>query len=215
LRPLHAIERFDEFYLREYPATVTLAWALSGSRLVAEELAQEAFLAAWRQWPRIGGYQQPAGWVRRVVANLATSTIRRRLAEGRAVVRMAAGRPADVPEPSAATAEVWRAVRALPRRQAQVLALHYLLGCPVSEIATIRRAGRASRLGHAIRPPLLLGDHPTPNRQLPPPAQQISTYQPVPQHAGTGGVAQRPEARSGSRPAPRIGEHRPLAGPRT
>jgi DNA-directed RNA polymerase specialized sigma24 family protein len=107
-RPLHAVERFDEFYLREYPATVTLAWALSGSRFIAEELAQEAFLAAWRQWPRIGGYQQPAGWVRRVVANLATSTIRRRLAEGRAVVRMAAGRPADVPEPSAATAEVWR-----------------------------------------------------------------------------------------------------------
>jgi RNA polymerase sigma-70 factor (ECF subfamily) len=136
-RPLHAVERFDEFYLREYPATVTLAWALSGSRFIAEELAQEAFLAAWRQWPRIGGYQQPAGWVRRVVANLATSTIRRRLAEGRAVVRMAAGRPADVPEPSAATAEVWRAVRGLPRRQAQVLALHYLLGCSVSEIATI------------------------------------------------------------------------------
>jgi RNA polymerase sigma-70 factor, ECF subfamily len=136
-RRLRAVERFDEFYLREYPATVTLAWALSGSRLVAEELAQEAFLAAWRQWPRIGGYQQPAGWVRRVVANLATSTIRRRLAEGRAVVRMAAGRPADVPEPSAATAEVWRAVRGLPRRQAQVLALHYLLGCSISEIATI------------------------------------------------------------------------------
>ena len=115
----------------------TLAWALSGSRWVAEDLAQEAFMAAYRQWPRIGGYEQPAGWVRRVVANLATSTIRRRLAEARAVVRMAAGRAADVPEPSAATAEVWRAVRVLPRRQAQVLALHYLLGCSVTEIATI------------------------------------------------------------------------------
>jgi hypothetical protein len=169
-------------------------------------------MLAWREWPQIGGYQQPAAGVRRVVANLATSTIRRRLAEARAVVRVAAGRAADIPELSAATTEVWRAVRAVPGRQAQVLALHYLLGCPVSEIATIRRAGGASRLGHAARPPLLLGDHPTPNRQLPPSAQQISTYQPVPQHAGTGGVAQRPEARSGSRPAPRIGEHRPLAG---
>jgi RNA polymerase sigma-70 factor, ECF subfamily len=136
-RPIHAVEPFDEFYLREYPATVTLAWALSGSRWVAEELAQEAFLAAWRQWPRIGGYEQPAAWVRRVVANLATSTIRRRLAEARAVVRMTAGRPVAMPEPSAATAEVWRAVRALPRRQAQVLTLHYLLGCSVGEIAAI------------------------------------------------------------------------------
>jgi RNA polymerase sigma-70 factor, ECF subfamily len=136
-RPVHAVERFDDFYLREYPAAVALALALSGSRFIAEDLAQEAFLAAYRQWPRIGAYEQPAAWVRRVVANLATSTIRRRVAETRALVRVAAGRPPDVPEPSAATAEVWRAVRALPRRQAQVLALHYLLGCPVSEIATI------------------------------------------------------------------------------
>lgn len=136
-RPMRVVERFDEFYLREYAATVTLAWALSGSRHIAEELAQEAFLAAWRQWPRIGAYQQPAAWVRRVVANLASSTLRRRLAEARALVRLTAGRPPDIPEPSAATAEVWRAVRALPRRQAQVLALHYLLGCQVAEIATI------------------------------------------------------------------------------
>jgi RNA polymerase sigma factor (sigma-70 family) len=160
-RPLHAIEPFDVFYLREYPAAVALALALSGSRLVAEDLAQEAFLAAWRQWPRIGAYEQPAAWVRRVVANLATSTLRRRLAEARALVRLAAGRAPDVPEPSAATAEVWAAVRALPRRQAQVLALHYLLGCPVSEVASILdrsertvklhlhngRAGVARRLG--------------------------------------------------------------------
>jgi hypothetical protein len=90
-RPLHAVERFDEFYLREYRATVTLAWALSGSCLVAEDLAQEAFMLAWRQWPQIGGYQQPAAGVRRVVANLATSTIRRRLAEAR---RWSVWRPA-------------------------------------------------------------------------------------------------------------------------
>jgi Sigma-70 region 2 len=100
--PLHAVERFDEFYLREYPAAVALALALSGSRWVAEDLAQEAFLAAWRQWPRIGAYEQPAAWVRRVVANQATSASRRRLAEARAMVRVAAGRAPDVPEPPAA-----------------------------------------------------------------------------------------------------------------
>lgn len=101
---------------------MTRALALSGSCLVAEDLAQEAFMPAWRQWPQIGGYQQPAAWVRRVVDNLATSTVRRRLAEARAVVRVAAGRAADIPGSSAATAEVWRAVRAVPGRQAQVLA---------------------------------------------------------------------------------------------
>jgi RNA polymerase sigma-70 factor (ECF subfamily) len=115
---------------------VGLALVLSGSRLAAEELAQEGFLAAWRQWERIGRYEQPVAWVRRVVANQATSTVRRRLAEAKALVRLAGRWQPEVGEPSTTAAEVWSAVRALPRHQAQAVALHYLLGCSVSEIAT-------------------------------------------------------------------------------
>ena len=66
--------------------------ALSGSRWGAEDLAQEAFLAAHRDWGRIGSYQQPAAWVRRVVANLAVSAFRRRVAETKALARIALGR---------------------------------------------------------------------------------------------------------------------------
>ena len=35
-------ESFEAFYVREYPAVVRLAYALSGSRLVAEDIAQDA-----------------------------------------------------------------------------------------------------------------------------------------------------------------------------
>ena len=63
-------ERFEDFYRREYTPVVGLAYALSGSRSGAEDLAQEAFLAAHRNWERIAGYEQPGAWVRRVVANL-------------------------------------------------------------------------------------------------------------------------------------------------
>jgi RNA polymerase sigma-70 factor (ECF subfamily) len=42
-----------------------------------------------------------------------------------------------MPELSADDAEFWRAVRSLPRRQAQVIALHYLEDRPVAEIAQI------------------------------------------------------------------------------
>ena len=86
-----APEPFEDFYGREYLAVVGLAYALSGSRWGAEDLAQEAFLAAHRDWDRIGAYDQPGAWVRRVVANLSVSGFRRRAAEAKALARIPFG----------------------------------------------------------------------------------------------------------------------------
>jgi RNA polymerase sigma-70 factor (ECF subfamily) len=116
---------------------VGLAYALSGSRWGAEDLAQEAFLAAHRDWGRVGAYQQPAAWVRRVVANLAVSAFRRRVAETKALARIALGRSEAVPDLAAADPEFWAAVRALPRRQAQVMALFYLEDRSIADVAGI------------------------------------------------------------------------------
>jgi len=49
-RPAVEAETFEAFYLREYHAVVRLAYALSGSRLAAEDIAQEAFLRAFDDW---------------------------------------------------------------------------------------------------------------------------------------------------------------------
>ncbi len=130
-------EGFEDFYQKEYPAVVGIAYALSGSRWVAEDLAQEAFLAAHRNWDRISGYEQPGAWVRRVVANLSVSILRRRVAEAKALSRIALRQPQTLPELSAEGAEFWRAVRSLPRRQAQVVALYYLEDLPIGEVAEI------------------------------------------------------------------------------
>jgi DNA-directed RNA polymerase specialized sigma24 family protein len=86
-------ETFEDFYLREYIAVVGLAYALSGSRWGAEDLAQEAFLAAHRDWARISTYDRPGAWVRRVVANLSVSGFRRRVAEAKALARSPSGSP--------------------------------------------------------------------------------------------------------------------------
>jgi RNA polymerase sigma-70 factor (ECF subfamily) len=127
-------ETFEEFYAREFPAVVGLAFALSGSRTASEDLAQEAFLAAHRDWDRV---HRPDVWVRRVVSNMSTSMLRRRYAEARAITRLAFGTTMTMPELSADDAEFWAAVRSLPRRQAQVIALRYLDDRPVAEIAEI------------------------------------------------------------------------------
>lgn len=128
---------FEDFYSQEYAAVVGLAYALSGSRSGAEDLAQEAFLAAHKSWHRIGRYDQPGAWVRRVVANLSVSAFRRRVAEARALARAALGERTVLPDLGAGDPEFWGAVRALPRRQAQVVALFYLEDRSIAEVAEI------------------------------------------------------------------------------
>ena len=90
-------ERFEAFYEREYHRVVGFVYAVAGSWEAAEDATQEAFLRAHRQWERVGRYDQPGAWVRRVAANLAVSAFRRRLAEARALVRLAARREPDPP----------------------------------------------------------------------------------------------------------------------
>ncbi len=50
---VRAIENFDVFYAREFDRVVAVTLALAGNRSTAEDLAQEAFLAAYRRWDQI------------------------------------------------------------------------------------------------------------------------------------------------------------------
>ena len=128
---------FDAFYRSEFSRMVTIAFALSGSRLAAEDLAQDAMIAAHRQWDRVGALDRPGAWTRRVVINNAASLYQRRLAELRAVVRVGPVR-GSLPQPLDAESEhLWREVRRLPRRQAQAVALFYVDDMAVATIAEV------------------------------------------------------------------------------
>lgn len=129
-------ESFEAFYAREVAAVVGLAYVLSGSRIGAEDLAQEGFLAAYRNWDKIARYDDPGAWVRRVVANRAVSGFRRRTAEAKAIVRLRSARH-YVPEIPAESDVLWQEVRRLPVRQRQAIALRYLDSCATEEIARI------------------------------------------------------------------------------
>lgn len=139
---------FEDFYRSEFPSVVGLAYALSGSRSGAEDLAQDAFLAAYRNWPRIRGYDKPGAWVRRVVSNRSVSFFRRRMVEARGLARLALRRDPALPELSEEAAEFWMAVRALPKRQAQVVALYYLGDLPVTEVARILELAEGTVKSH-------------------------------------------------------------------
>jgi RNA polymerase sigma-70 factor (ECF subfamily) len=175
--PPGAEPAFDRLYRSDYRRLVALAYGLSGSRSAAEELAQEAFLAAHRRWGEIGVYEDPSAWLRRVVVNRSVSLVRRRVAEGLALARLGARRelPAALPEPDEA---VWRAVRELPRRHAQVVALHYIDDQPVATIAAILGCAEGTvkaHLHHARQSLARTLGHPEPVSLNDPTAEELDT----------------------------------------
>jgi RNA polymerase sigma-70 factor (ECF subfamily) len=131
-----ARQPFEQFYRQQLPSVVALCLAVSRRPCVAEELAQEAFLRAYRRWDEVGDYDRPDAWVRRVALNLTASWGRRVQAEGRALLR-AGLRPTGHQPGSPPNDDFWAAVRSLPRRQTQTLALYYLEDRSVADIATV------------------------------------------------------------------------------
>jgi len=159
--PLVERESFESFYAREQRRLVGLAYSVSGSRLAAEDLAQDALIAAYRDWDRIQLLQNPEAWVRRILLNRAVSRHRRKASEIKALTRWA-GRCELVrfPEMSEDADRVWDEVRRLPKRQLQTVALRYVddltldeigqvLGCSKDTVNTHLRRARAT-LAHRL-----------------------------------------------------------------
>jgi RNA polymerase sigma-70 factor (ECF subfamily) len=128
---------FEYLYAAECRAMLALAYKLTGSHPEAEDLVQEAFLRLHQQWSSVASYDRPGAWVRRVVVNLATSRSRRMRTRARALVPFQRQPDHTAEALSASTLEFWRAVRSLPRRQAQVVALYYEADRPVRDVAQI------------------------------------------------------------------------------
>jgi RNA polymerase sigma-70 factor (ECF subfamily) len=141
-------EQFESFYQREYRPVLAIAHVLSGSPSLAEELTQEAFMAAYRDWDRI---EKPEGWVRTVVSNRARSLLRRRYAEARALAHVGPDRVTTVDEMSVDAAHFWAEVRRLPTRQAQAIALLYLEDRSVTDTAAVLGCSESTARVHLMR----------------------------------------------------------------
>jgi len=140
---------FDDFYAAELPRLIALARGLSGAA-VAEDVAQEAMLVAYRRWRDVSELDRPDLWVRRTCANLAVSQFRRRMVELRVTAKLAGRRQPPV-ELSPAGEEFWAAVRGLPHRQAQAAALRFVYDMPVAEIGTVLAISEGAVKQHLSR----------------------------------------------------------------
>lgn len=117
-----------------------------GDREAAEDVVAEAFARAQREWHRVGGYDRPDLWLRRVALNLASSEHRTRTRRRRRPVEPAAEAALDD-----ASVEVLDAVRALPERQAQVVVLVYFAGESVASAARVLGIAEPTARTHHTR----------------------------------------------------------------
>ena len=117
---------FENFYRTNHTAMVRLAYLLTGSRVIAEELVQDSFL---RVQPRWGALEVPAAYLRRTVTNASYSYLRRRRREEAFV----AERPVAAAAPE--LDEMWAALARLAPRRRAVLVLRFYLDLSEAEIA--------------------------------------------------------------------------------
>src|SRR4051812_11378332 len=135
---------FEVVYERHATAAFSLAYRMTGTRNVAEDVVQEAFLSLWRSGAR---YDRDRGsvrtWVLGIVHNRAIDALRRSMVHDRRRAndagieeRFESGERTDVGVARRDEArEVRTALRSLPAEQSHVIELAYFGGFSHSEIA--------------------------------------------------------------------------------
>jgi RNA polymerase sigma factor (sigma-70 family) len=118
---------------------VQLARLFVDHRDAAEDIVQESFIRLARSLHRINDPDRADAYLRSIVLNLARDHNRRGLLSMRHVMRTHDLEPDGVDETIGIAGEhdeLLSALRCLPRRQRDCVALRYLLDLPVAEIAT-------------------------------------------------------------------------------
>jgi len=130
---------FDDFVASEFTNILALALALLHDRDDAVDVAQETMARAFARWDVVAEMDRPGAWARRVALNLATDALRRRTRRQRLHLRLRAQPPSIGDEPGTIEWDrtFWAEVAALPKRQRDVVVLHYVDDLTIADIASI------------------------------------------------------------------------------
>jgi RNA polymerase sigma-70 factor (sigma-E family) len=127
-------EALSRMFEAHYADTVRLAFYLTGSWPVAEDLAQEAFVRLWRHWGGLRDHHAALGYLRTTVANLSRSTLRRRLLELRH--QHTSSQEEHEVDP-VARLDIARALAGLPSGKRACVVLRHLVDLSVEETAAV------------------------------------------------------------------------------
>jgi RNA polymerase sigma-70 factor (ECF subfamily) len=120
----HKRQEFTEFYASAKDDCLRIVLVSVGDRQLAEDLVAEAFTRAWMSWRTVRDHPSPRAWVVRTALNANVSWWRRRRREVLADDACAPPSSSRSAEQPASLDEVLvKAIRALPRRQREVITL--------------------------------------------------------------------------------------------
>jgi RNA polymerase sigma-70 factor (sigma-E family) len=115
---------FAEFYTAAWDDCLRIVMVSVGNRQLAEDLVAEAFTKSWMSWRKVRGLAEPRAWIIRSALNAHVSWWRRHRRE---VALGSHDTPASASQDPALDRSVMAALRRLPVRQREVIALRLLL----------------------------------------------------------------------------------------
>ena len=142
-----------QLYSLHYRPLVRLAALLVRDAATAEEVVQDAFVAVYGGWQRLGDAEKALAYLRQAVVNRSRSVLRHRTVAGD-------GPQQAPPDTSGAGHEApgllerpaaWAALRGLPDRQREAIVLRYYAGLSEGEIAAAMGISRGAVNSHTAR----------------------------------------------------------------
>jgi RNA polymerase sigma-70 factor (ECF subfamily) len=163
-----AARDFDDFYVGAAARITRHLVLLTGDRLEAEDVTQEAFERAWQRWSSVGVCASPEAWVRTVAQRLAISRWRR--VRNAATAWRRHGPEQNLPALDPQHVALMGALGRLPFQQRRAVVLHHLVDLPVEEIAaetgsSIAAVKKQLERGRAALADLLDETEPSPSQE--------------------------------------------------
>jgi RNA polymerase sigma factor (sigma-70 family) len=128
-------EPFEKVVARHGDTVLRVCRVLLGTH-DAEDAWSETFLAALRAYPDLPDTANTEAWLVTIAHRKAIDVLRARKRLP-APVEEVPEAPTALGVPGEADADLWQAVAALPAKQRQAVAYHYVAGLPYAEIAII------------------------------------------------------------------------------
>jgi RNA polymerase sigma-70 factor (ECF subfamily) len=129
-------EALEVLFRRHWTGAYRAAWVVMRDAAAAEDVAQEAFIAAVRALDRFDRRRPFAPWLHRIVVNRAIDAARSRALRREVDAAAAADAAAD-PPPEPLSDELTAALAELGPEHRAVVALRYLLDYTPGEIASL------------------------------------------------------------------------------
>ncbi len=157
---------FAEFYREAKDDCLRTVLVSVGDQDTAQELVAEAFARAWASWRTVSSHPAPRAWVVRTALNLSVSRWRRHRRE---VALADPGVVADRPDGGASDrpvdATIMAALRRLPARQREVVALRLFLDLDTARTAEVLGIAPGTVKAHLTRATAALREELAPARE--------------------------------------------------